>query len=296
MTKLLPLGALLFLATGCATPPLRVVPVATIHNEATLEYSYGKAKPFRIESQPADIVALVPRASGDDAPAATQLASVQAQSSVGEIDVAARQESEAASTVAHALAREHHHRSTDLHAVQEDQSAHAAVRQQAVSSSGKSLTRSSSLGAADYIGSARAEAHHAHAMQRVASARTETADANASSTWATTLPAIRKWATQSSVVAGENFDYVVEVRNTSALDLEFAAVLDALDDRLLVNASDVSTTPHTKLKVALSDQRLRIEFKDGIRRGRTVKIIIPAVLKMEIAEQDKSSVRGKPRR
>ncbi len=326
----LPFAILLVLFAGCATPPLSVVEVGTIRNEAILEYSYGEAKPFRLRSPPADIVALVPYAFGTEAAAAAQqdasdaaaqMTSVHAQSSaegqhaaatlaadankstldaqdarseLRRIDAAAtRQETDVASSVAHSTASERH-RITDSCAWQEDRSGSATVREQTAASSEESLTQASSIGSADYTGSTHAEAHAAHAMQRVASARTDTNDASAISTWTTTLPVIRKWATRSRVVVGERFDYVVEVRNDSALDLAFAAVLDTLDDRLLINASDVHATPSAKLDVDLTDQRLRVEFTGGIKRGRTIRIIIPAVLKTKIADRDRDAPCGAP--
>ena len=332
MTRLASFIALMFLVAGCATPPLRVVPVATIRNEATLEYSYGEARPFRIDSDPADIIALVPRASGDDdsaaamgaaSAAAAQVASMPARSMTAEQDAAAatarasssarqaardarsglshldavatHQEADATSSVAQSMAAGHQ-LSDESRAFQEGQSGHATVRQQAAISSAEIVTRSSSLGSVDYTGSANAEAHQAYAMQRIAAAHNETAAAKASSAWATTVPVIRKWATQNRVVIGERFNYMVEVRNDSAMDLVYAAVLDTLDHRVLANASDVRATPHTKINVNLKDQRLRVEFIGGLRRGRSVTITIPVVLNTDIAEQDKSSVRGRPRR
>jgi hypothetical protein len=318
VTRLAPFVVFLFLVAGCATPPLRVVPVATIRNGASLEYSYGESNPFRLESLPFDIVALVPRASSDDATAAgqqgdsdaaSQTTSLSEHSSVMEQAASATigrdssrstqaardasskmhrsdafstsQESASSSSVTHSLASERHH-SIDSNASQENRSEHATIRQQVASSSGKSLTRSSFLDSSEYVGSEQVEAHHSHSTQRVAFARTETFCANASSTWITTLPTIRKWATQSRVVVGDSFDYVIEVKNNSALDLEFVAIQDSLDDRILVTASDVRSTPRVKLDVELIDQLLSIDICDGLMRGQTVKVIIPAVLKKSL--------------
>jgi hypothetical protein len=317
--RALALGLLLLL-TGCATPPLCVVPVGTIQNEVTLVYSYGRASPFRLESPLVEIVALVPRASGNDATAASQydaataaarITSVPAASSAREQDVSAsisrkaskgtqdeqdaqselrrtdamasREEKDAASSVAQSTARACHG-SAITHALQEDRSEHATTQEEVASASEKSLAQRSSIAASEYAESRGAELHHSHAGQRFASARIYALIANASSSWSTTLPLIRTWATKHRVVVGDRFDYVVEISNESSLDLVFAEVEDVLDHRLSVNASCVRAIPPTKLDVDLVGQRLSVGFTHGIPRGQIVRIIIPAMLKTDIAD------------
>ena len=119
-------------------------------------------------------------------------------------------------------------------------------------------------------------------FQRIAIAHTKASDACATTAWTTTKPTIKKWASSTRVIVGVMFDYVIEVENTSTLDLTSVTIVDTLDNRLLVDTSGVRATPNTKLDVELVKQRLNVRIIGGIARGKTVRITIPTVIKTAI--------------
>ena len=321
------LPSLLLLLAGCSTPPLRVVPVATIRNYATLSYAFGEGGPFRVQSVPVDVTALVPRASGDSSLEAAAIASTdaaariesrpaasssgaadagasagyrtnqsaivveQAQSAVRLADASAfRAAAQSASSFTEAEAQEQHDVSI-ANASRVDTAAASTIGQQFRKSSGETLVQGATTATEDFAGSGKSASHHSAITQQLARAEYASSTADATSAWITRQPTITKWATRERVVVSDEFEYIVEIRNTTPMDLAFAEVEDLLDWRLSVKPSAVRTIPYGKAGVDLRDRLLTVRFPRGIGRGQRVRIIIPTTLKTNIAEPSTPLVR-----
>ena len=297
MTRELPATGLvlLLLLAGCATSPSHVTPVATISNAVTLEYAFGRGSHFRVRSASAEVVALVPRDSGFDARAAARAEArvpgapgpsapgsglVTPDSHLGTRRAGgpdSGEDGEAGSSDKLAVAGESHHALVAV-ASQEDRTGNSTSEERLRAASGKAVSLRSSVAAKEFTASGHWGARRSGVEHRFAHARLDARSAGGSSDWRTAQPAIRKWATPQSVVVGGGFEYVVEIENTCPLDLASAVVTDVLDPRLSVAASAVRTISYGKAEVTLREGLLSVRLPRGIRRGHTVRILIPAVL------------------
>jgi len=269
------LAIFLFLA-GCSTPPLNVVPVATISNTASLDYAYDKGTPFRLQSAPADIVALAPCTASDITTATSKLDVKNISSTIE------RSDRKSLETATYAQSGTSLINET---ASQRDLLAESSLTEAAVKARNAAFITEASQVDTTEESVTKASLSHSGIEYQLTDAACVFSSANASTTCALQLPTIKKWAPCDRVVVGNAFKYIIEVYNGTPIDLVFAEVSDLFDTRLSITPSAIQTTPRAQIETDMEDRLLSIRFTHGIKRGQTIRIVIPALIKTDIATQ-----------
>jgi uncharacterized repeat protein (TIGR01451 family) len=213
----------------------------------------------------------------------SQSNSMQAHAETSQTEVgASRKDSQAASSNA-VTAAGGHSASVTASGSQASSSSGSSASQQSAAASEKTESRSSSVSAKDSAASGTEKSYSSDIKNKTAQAHLESNDAQAKAAWSSKQPAIRKWATRKRAVVGDKYEYIIEVRNGTPLDLAFVEVSDQLDPQLSVKPSDVRTEPRMKIEATLTDGRLSVRFPNGIGRGHAVKIHLPTVIRTNTA-------------
>jgi hypothetical protein len=114
-------------------------------------------------------------------------------------------------------------------------------------------------------------------IQKTAIARQQSNTLFAESKWNTNLPTVEKSVSSGKVVTGEQFEFIINIKNSTPLPLEYAEVIDELSDRLTVQLSEIRVEPKEKLKISTSGQTLSIQLKAAIPSDSSVTVYIPVL-------------------
>lgn len=97
--------------------------------------------------------------------------------------------------------------------------------------------------------------------------------------WRSIQPYVKKRASQDRVVIGEQFEYLVEVRNRCPLPLTSAEVSIRIEPHLSVQPSDVRSRPNLKFEAVQEGRFLKVVFLDEIQARKNITIEIPVLLR-----------------
>lgn len=89
-------------------------------------------------------------------------------------------------------------------------------------------------------------------------------------------PVLHKSASKGKVLIEERFEFILELRNSSGLDLHEIEIEDELDERIRVDTARIYSPDGVGLEASLDGQDLTIVLRAGLPRGRGVRVHIPA--------------------